>query len=240
MHPDELLEAIRTDGAAVSAAFADAPRDLTVPSTPAWTTEQLVGHLGRVHRWVTAMVRTRADERAEFPKRPEVIDSQWFDEGVTELTAALEEAGPDEKMWTFDHGGGTSRFWYRRQAEETAVHRWDLQHALGKAEPIDTEVALAGVDELLDVFFHGRPAQLGGSIHFHATDSPHGEWIVTTDADDGSLLVGHGHEKGDAALRATASDLLLWMWGRPIDESGLEVFGEAALIEQWRSTFRMG
>jgi hypothetical protein len=67
MHPDELLEAIRTDGAAVSAAFADAPRDLTVPSTPAWTTEQLVGHLGRVHRWVTAMVRTKASERADFP-----------------------------------------------------------------------------------------------------------------------------------------------------------------------------
>ena len=240
MHPDELLEAIRTEGAAVSAAFADAPRDLTVPATPAWTTEQLVGHLGRVHRWVTAMVRTKATERVDFPKRPEVIDSQWFDEGVTELTAALEEAGPDEKMWTFDHGGGTSRFWFRRQAEETAVHRWDLEHALGKQRPIDTEVALAGIDELLDVFFHGRPAELGGSIHLHATDSPHGEWILSTDPADGTLLVGHGHEKGDVALRATASDLLLWLWGRPLDESGLEVFGDEALLDQWRSTFRMG
>jgi uncharacterized protein (TIGR03083 family) len=240
MHPDELLEAIRTDAAAVTAALEEGPRDRMVPSTPKWDVEALVGHLGRVHRWVTALVRARRAGRLDFPGRPEVVDAVWFGEGVAELTAALEEAGPDEPMWTFDHGGGTSRFWFRRQAEETAVHRWDLEHALGRPTPIDTEVALAGVDEMLDVFFAGRPAQLGGSIHFHATDSPHGEWIVTTDADDGTLLVGHGHEKGDAALRATASDLLLWMWGRPIDEAGLEVFGDAGLIDQWRSTFRMG
>jgi uncharacterized protein (TIGR03083 family) len=175
MHPDELLEAIRRDGAAVAALIDEGRPDLRVPATPDWSFEQLVGHLGRVHRWVTAMVRQRATERGEFPKRPERIDREWFEEGVTELTAALEEAGPDAKMWTFDHGGGTSRFWFRRQAEETAVHRWDLDHALGHPNPIDTEVALAGVDELLDVFFAGRPAALGGSIHFHATDSPHGE-----------------------------------------------------------------
>jgi uncharacterized protein (TIGR03083 family) len=240
MHPDELLEAIRSEGAAVAARIEGADPDLTVPATPEWTVQQLVGHLGRVHRWVTAMVRTKATERAEFPKRPDVIDAAWFSEGVTELTAALEEAGPDQPMWTFDRGGGTSRFWFRRQAEETAVHRWDLDHALGDPKPIDTEVALAGVDELLDVFFAGRPAELGGSIHFHATDSPHGEWIITTDKDDGSILVGHGHEKGDVALRATASDLLLWLWGRPIAEAGLEVFGDEALLDQWRSTFRMG
>jgi uncharacterized protein (TIGR03083 family) len=240
MHPDELLEAIRTDGAAVSAALDEGPRDLVIPATPEWDVEKLVGHLGRVHRWVTAMVRARSAERLDFPKRPEVVDAQWFDEGVTELTAALEEAGPDQRMWTFDHGGGTSRFWFRRQAEETAVHRWDLEHARGRPRPIETEVALAGVDEMLDVFFAGRPAELGGSIHFHATDSPHGEWIATRDPSDGTLLVGHGHEKGDCALRATASDLLLWLWGRPIDESGLEVFGDESLLDRWRATFRMG
>jgi uncharacterized protein (TIGR03083 family) len=201
MHPDELLEAIRTEGAAVSAALPGADPDLRIPSTPDWTLQQLVGHLGRVHRWVTAMVRSRSKERLDFPKRPEVIDAAWFDEGVAELTAALEQAGPDAPMWTFDHGGGTSRFWFRRQAEETAVHRWDLEHALtGRPSPIGTEVAIAGVDEMLDVFFAGRPAELGGAIHFHATDSSHGEWIVTTDADDGTLLVGHGQRPAAVAL----------------------------------------
>jgi uncharacterized protein (TIGR03083 family) len=197
------------------------------------------------------MVRAKAAERGDFPARPEVVDAPWFEEGVTELVAALEEAGPDVPMFTFPNGGGTSRFWFRRQAEETAVHRWDVEHALtrgaqagnpgaqaGNPTPIATEVAVAGVDEILDVFVHGRKADLGGSIHFHATDSPHGEWIVRLD-DEGALLVGHGHEKGDVALRATASDLLLWLWGRPIAEGGLEVFGDEGLLDQWRAGFSL-
>ena len=242
MLPEEYLDTIRTEGAAISAVLAaEGHRATEVPSCPGWDVEKLVGHLGRVHRWVTAMVRAKAVDRLDFPPRPEVVDAQWFDEGVAELTAALGEAGPDVAMWTFPGGGGTSRFWFRRQAEETAVHRWDVEHAVAPAtaRPVATEVALAGVDELLDVFLHGRKGDLGGSIHFHATDSPHGEWIVRLD-EDGALMVGHGHEKGDCALRATASDLLLWLWGRPVGEGGLEVFGDEALLDQWRSGFGAG
>ena len=246
MHPDELLEAIRAEGAAVVAVLQqEGVGDKPVPSCPGWDVATLVGHLGRVHRWVTAMVRAQAPERLDFPGRPERVDASWFTEGVTELTAALEEAGPDVAMWTFPGGGGTSRFWFRRQAEETAVHRWDAQLALetagfavGTPSPIATEVALAGIDELLDVFFAGRNADLGGSVQFHATDSPHGRWLVAKDG-EGGLLIGHGHEQGDVSLRATASDLLLWLWGRPVPESGLEVVGDEALLDQWRAGFSM-
>ena len=240
MHPDELLEAIRTEGAAVVAVLEqESAAGREVPSCPGWDVEKLVGHLGRVHRWVTAMVRAQSPERLDFPPRPERVDVQWFEEGVTELTAALEEAGPDVAMWTFPGGGGTSRFWFRRQAEETAVHRWDAELALGTPEPIATEVALAGIDELLDVFFQGRPATLGGTVRFEATDSPHGEWVVTDD-EDGGLLVGHGHDVGDVTLRGTASDLLLWLWGRPVAEGGLEVVGDEGLLDRWRAGFSMG
>ncbi len=238
MLPDEYLETIRTEAATIAVVLAESPAT-PVPACPGWDVEKLVSHLGRVHRWATAIVGTKAAERVDFPGRPEVVDVPWFEEGVTELTAALEEAGPDAAMFTFPNGGGTSRFWFRRQAEETAVHRWDVEHATGRPRPIDTEVALAGVDELLDVMFLGRKADLGGSVHFHATDSPHGEWIVRLD-EDGGLTVGHGHEKGDVALRATASDLLLWLWGRPVDESGLEAFGDEGLLDQWRAGFSMG
>ncbi|HVF33666.1 MAG TPA: maleylpyruvate isomerase family mycothiol-dependent enzyme [Acidimicrobiales bacterium] len=240
MLPEDYLAVIRAEADALGTVL-ESHGGAAVPSCPGWDVAQLAGHLGRVHRWVTAMVRAKAPDRLGFPPRPEVVDRPWFDEGVTELLAALEEAGPDVTMWTFPNGGGTSRFWFRRQAEETAVHRWDAQHAVtpGRAAPIATDTALAGVDELLDVFLHGRKAHLGGSVHFHATDSPHGEWIVRLD-EDGALEVGHGHEKGDVALRATASDLLLWLWGRPVGEAGLEVFGDEGLLDQWRSGFGMG
>ncbi|HUP84523.1 MAG TPA: maleylpyruvate isomerase family mycothiol-dependent enzyme [Acidimicrobiales bacterium] len=240
METEELLDAIRTDAGRISDVLGrEGAPAAEVPSCPGWDVEKLVGHLGRVHRWVTAMVRTRSTERLDFSPRPERVDRPWFDEGVTELVAALEEAGPDSPMWTFPGGGGRSRFWFRRQAEETAVHRWDAQLAVGVPEPIETELALTGIDELLDVFFAPRQVDLGGSVHFHATDSPHGEWIVTNDP-DGGLLIGHGHEKGDVALRATAGDLLLWLWGRPVPETGLEVFGDEAVLDRWRAGFSMG
>jgi uncharacterized protein (TIGR03083 family) len=199
-----------------------------------------MNHLGRVHRWVTGMVRTKASERGDFPAKPEVVDTEWFEEGVTELVAALEEAGPDSPVWTFPGAPDTARFWFRRQAAETAVHRWDAELAAGAPQPIETELALAGVDEMLDQFFAPRKAVLGGSVHFHATDSPHGEWIVRNSDEEGTLLVGHGHEKGDVALRATASDLLLWLWGRPVSEAQLEVFGDESILDRWRASLNMG
>jgi uncharacterized protein (TIGR03083 family) len=240
VEPAEYLDAIRSEASAL-AALVDDHLAVEVPSCPGWDVEKLAGHLGRVHRWVTAMVRSRAAERLDFPGRPDHVDGEWLVEGVTELTAALEEAGPDVAMFTFPHGGGTSRFWFRRQAEETAVHRWDGEHAVrpGQAAAIDTEVALAGVDELLDVLFAGRPIELGGTLHLHASDSPHGEWNVTLD-DDRTLLVGHGHEDGAAAtVTGTASDLLLWLWGRPVAADRIAVAGDGGVVDQWRSAFSL-
>ena len=108
MHPDELVEVIRAEAAAIVAVLdAEGASARAVPSCPDWDVEKLVGHLGRVHRWVTAMVRTQSPDRIDFPPRPERVDAEWFEEGVAELTAALEEAGPDVAMWTFPGGGGT-------------------------------------------------------------------------------------------------------------------------------------
>ena len=42
----------------------------------------------------------------------------------------------------------------------------------------------------------------------------------------------HEHAKGDVAVRGTASDLLLFVWGRLPGES-LEVLGDASLIERF-------
>lgn len=234
MHPDELLAALLAEGEAIAGAAA---RDLDagVPNCPGWDVRQLLNHLGRVHRWATAVVRTRASEPPDFPPRPEVVDVEWFEEGVTELAAALEEAGPDEAMWTFPGGGGKSRFWFRRQAVETAIHRVDVESAFGTPRTIDVELALAGIDEMLDVYLARRRGDLGGTVHLHTTDSAHGEWMVLDDPDGDGLMVGHGHGKGDVALRMTASDLLLWLWGRSVPDDRLEIFGDAAILDRWRS-----
>jgi uncharacterized protein (TIGR03083 family) len=241
VHPDDLLEALRRETAALSATL-DGDLAIPVPSCPEWTLETLVNHIGRVHRWATAAIAAKG-EAVPFPGRPEHIDRAWFDEGTAALIAAVEEAEADDPAWNFMDQPAQVRFWIRRQAHETSIHRWDAETARSGgttgAQPLETELALDGIDELLDVVGprNYRGDDLGGTLHLHATDSPHGEWLVRTL--DGELLIGHDHQKGDAAVRGTASDLLLWIWGRrPLDGDGLEVFGDREIAERFREVLK--
>src|SRR3712207_7465665 len=49
-------------------------------------------------------------------------------------------ADPAAPTWSFTTDR-TAGFWVRRQALETAVHRWDAQHAAGEPERIDPALA---------------------------------------------------------------------------------------------------
>ena len=52
------------------------------------------------------------------------------------------------------------------------------------------------------------------------------------------MVVTREHAKGDVAARGTASDLLLFLWGR-VPATALEVFGDAALLDRFRSAIRV-
>jgi hypothetical protein len=70
----------------------------------------------------------------------------------------------------------------------------------------------------------------GELVHLHATDAD-GEWLLELRAD--RVGVRRGHAKGAAAARGTASDVLLFLWGRvPADR--LETFGDPALLTRVR------
>lgn len=52
-----------------------------------------------------------------------------------------------------------------------------------------------------------------------------------TEGEGGALRVTREHHKADAALRATASDLLLMLYRRVTPERG-EVFGDGAVLDR--------
>ena len=114
------------------------------------------------------------------------------------------------------------------------MHRWDAQLAAGHTEPIDHALAVDGIDEFFALIpFWRRESTLhssGESIHLHCTDGD-GEWLVRLAAN--GVLVTREHAKGDVALRAPASDLVLFLYGR-FDAANAEVFGDASLLERWQ------
>jgi hypothetical protein len=122
-------------------------------------------------------------------------------------------------------------------ALETAVHRWDVEGAVREPAAVPPDLAVDGVDEILEIQIP-RSIDLatldaeGATFHLHATDAE-GEWLVHLAAD--GITFEHGHAKGDVALRGTASDLYLWCWNRvPVDDR-FEVFGDAGLLDVWRT-----
>lgn len=234
---DERVSAIRREGAALADAARIAGVDAKVPSCPLWTITDLLGHIGRIHRWVAKIIEDRATDRGKHwsesapPPPDELID--WFAAGVPMLADALTSAGPAAEMWTWtsDH---SAAFWARRQAVETAVHRVDAQLARGEFDPVETALAVDGIDELFDLIAFWPSADRvrgeGETLHFHCTDAD-GEWLVRLHPD--RVDVTREHAKGDVAARGAASDLLLFVYGR-VPPERLEVFGDAALLTRWR------
>jgi uncharacterized protein (TIGR03083 family) len=230
------VDAIRREGASLSAAARRAGNDARVASCPDWTVADLLSHIGRIHHWLVGVVEMRP-ERPSFNWRqtdppPEAARVEWFDEGYEDLASALGALTADTEVWTWA-SERTAGFWSRRQAHELAVHRWDAQSALGESEPIDRELAVDGIQEVFDILPDrpgvGPVTGNGETIHLHCTDGD-GEWLVRFTP--GGLVVTNEHAKGDVAARGTASDLLLLVWGR-IPPERVETFGDASLLTRW-------
>ena len=231
------LDVIRREGTAFAAYLDTGPLDARVPGCPDWDLAAMAAHLGDVHRNVTRTVNRPADERMEWLSFPPPADdgelSGWLRDGLEEMLAAL-AGDPDDLVSTFV-GPRLIRWWWRRQAQENLLHRWDAESAIGTPTPLDPELAVDGIDELFEVFLPRKPVERfgadGSTAHLHAIDA-HGEWLLTFDAD--VVRVEREHRKGDVAARGTASDLLLFLYGR-VPASRLDVFGDETVLRRWQA-----
>lgn len=238
-----MLEGVRAEIDAMAKATAGGDMSARVPTCPDWDLAELLRHTGRVHRWVTEIVATRATEFPGWsktvtglPEDPAALP-EWLAAGGGPLLAEL-SGDPDTELWSFA-GGGSILWWTRRQLHETAVHRADAELALGVDPTIDAAVAVDGVEELLGVLLPvtGGPAKaraldrVGDSLHLHATDAP-GEWTIALTEE--GFEYSPAHTKATAAVRGTASDLLLLLWGRhAVADPRFEVFGDGELVAAW-------
>ncbi|GFG73578.1 maleylpyruvate isomerase family mycothiol-dependent enzyme [Mycobacterium botniense] len=219
-----------------------------VPTCPGWTFRELLRHVGRGDRWAAQIIRDRADHFLDPrtveggtppPDAGEAIS--WLHSGAQELIDAVELVGVETPVWTF-LGPRPAYWWIRRRLHEATVHRADAALALGVDYALAPELAADGISEWLErvasqAGSEGAPLPLrdGSTIHLHATDpglGAAGEWTIG--AGGGRIVWSHDHGKGTAALRGSATELLLALSRRiPVTETAITVFGDTTVWQNW-------
>lgn len=237
----DLLTTTAADGRDLLAA-AESDWSRPVPHCPEWDAADLVGHVGAILAWMARIVTTgeRVSRRdRETPPADHGELAGWYSAHLDRTLDILASTDPETKTWTFSSRGDSRVGWWRRRLPvELAIHRWDAQHATGidsGPQPLDGDVAAAGIEEFLTEFLPGLLAAdtvngLNGTLHLHATDGE-SEWSIDLDGLADAIAVP-GHAKADTAVRGTRSDLLLWLTNRTPSHS-LEVLGRPEVAERW-------
>jgi uncharacterized protein (TIGR03083 family) len=220
-----------------------------VPSCPGLTVEKLIQHTASLYVfWSEAIIQNKQPEIDwAAVMAGDVLDANR--QGLTRFSETIGSRDADEPTWTWADmipgaPAGTIRFWARRAAQELAVHRWDFENTLGDPAPIDPELAMDGIDEFLFVFgpATGHPQFKGASERFEGKGETFR--LEPTDIQGAVTFTAHPDrfEHTDAAtdvtLRGSASDLLLFLWGR-VPPSALEVEGDASLLALWQERVKI-
>lgn len=145
---------------------------------------------------------------------------EWLAEAHERLLQMFADSDPDTPSATWWPPDQTVGFWARRMAQETAVHRVDAELAAGTPGPVDEDLAVDGVEEILSVMLDGdwsdEPDALATGQDIAITTGDR-TWLVTLTQE--SVAVTTGGPAGDATVAGDPSDVLLWLWGRAPEDA---------------------
>ena len=232
---DERSAALRD---AVAAA---AVSDTRVPGCPEWNLGDLVAHVGAVQRFWAVVVGahdpTGPPSRAALGDRePHGELLEWSAASTDRLLSALRGSSAEVPAWAWwgeSSAPLTVGAIVRHQVQEAAVHAYDAQETVGKAEPLPAFVAVDGLAEFLQVgvgslgAWPHRPAR----VAFVAVDGP--GHVLDLSPSGGVLDPAAG---GDpvVTVRGSASDLVLALYGR-VPFERLAVEGDHEVLAQLRA-----
>ena len=225
-----------------------------VGSCPGWTVHDLVVHLGTANWWGGANVREGNPEarargmRGVMESAPPIGEgvsalADWYAGLAAEAIRSYTDTAPDAPAWTFA-GPGRADYWLRRQLHETAIHRWDLEHALGgpaATTPLPEDVAVDTVDEFCTAMYPltsaARPP-LPVTIRLRAVlQAPEGlatgaEPVGPSDPGVLEWVLPGGDGAPEVEVVGPPETLALLLWGRVrADAAGLEIAGDRAGLD---------
>jgi uncharacterized protein (TIGR03083 family) len=242
MTPDEYLAHIRRDAERM---IELAPQDLDapVPACPGWTVGEAFLHTGEVYSHKVACMRLPGgpQSRDDWDHGPGdgADPADWFRERLDELAGELAGRGADAPAYTWYEPDQTVGFWFRRMAQETAVHRTDVESGFDAMTPVADDLAVDGIDEVLDLFLRYQNEDVGpdgpgrGTVAVRTGDHI---WRSTLTADEAQLSREPG--PSDAVVSGEPSELLLWLWGRRPD-SAVTREGDEELLRAFRERLRV-
>ncbi|MGH3587273.1 MAG: maleylpyruvate isomerase family mycothiol-dependent enzyme [Pseudonocardia sp.] len=155
LRDDRYLTALTTQSALFAEALRGPDLQQRVPTCPEWTLYQLAEHVGQAHRRATKLIIRRATAppdinelgNAATPEDPDKL-ATWLRDGATDLVDAIRAAGPQTPVWSWSDDQSVG-FWARRMAHETAVHRADIELALGNVFAVEADLAADAISEWL-------------------------------------------------------------------------------------------
>jgi uncharacterized protein (TIGR03083 family) len=235
--PEHYLDLLASEATLLADTAAAIDLDAPVPTCPGWSARDAVEHTGMVyHHKIACMQLGRRPEDDEYAAAPAPGQGsvEFFREALAALLEELVRRGPSAPSYTWWPDDQTVGFWYRRMAQETAVHRVDVQSVTGDVTHIDDDLALDGVDEVLTLFLAGDWAEepvddaSGSTVAIRTGENL---WRATLDQEEVTLTSGPG--PSHATVSGEPSELLLWLWGRrPL--SAVTVEGDDAVIAELR------
>ena len=220
---------IEEDSAQLAGLIGANDLERAVPTCPGWRLEDLIRHLGAVHRWARGYVVEGRETMIVEPSEREMLAAgprsselgTWLLEGASDLAAALRQAPPDLQCWSFLPAPSPRVFWARRQAHETAIHRVDAELVAGTVRPLPADFAADGINELLLGFAHRNRRRLSREEETAAV-------LVASDTGDrwrfaatpqGLEVAAEAELGAPTVVRGTAHQLYLLTWNRlPLED----------------------
>ena len=233
---------ISEEASRILAAY-EADPEAKIPWSDRWTVGTAARHVSTTHHVVTQVIAGRPTgdfglfRTIDAPGKGDPTFPEWSRAGTAALIEQLTTTPLDDECWSWHADGRTVGFWLRRMAQETLVHRWDVEAGTGSSSgPMDPAVAADGLDEFLDVFVAAsrglRAAPAGPSIRFDSTDTGDTWFLQLPEA--GRRVVSREPMQCDATFSGPAEGLLLLAWGRLAPAAaGVDIAGDATVIDRW-------
>ncbi len=239
------LEVLRREADLLVMSALGQPSHKGVPACPGLNLGETVRHVGSGCRWTLEYIRL-GEEPREWQRYPEngqdLLDfTRSAAEAVIEELAAHDEDEPCATWWPEQRNYG---FWRRRLAHEITVHRTDVQGAAGmEVGPVDDEVALDGVDEVLTLWLGHKLDALGvrGSRdELVAVRVEDRMWLTRCGPQGASAwqVEPEDAEHADALVTASPMTMYRWLWGRLPDRM-IQVYGDHDAIAQLWALLRL-